>query len=92
MADQPASRLRRQRYPMPETVREALIERGLMDAYLARPPYQRRHAGATTTSAGSPRARRPETQAKRLAQMLEELAGGDRYMKMEYRPRRATIG
>jgi len=54
MADQAASRLQRPLYPMPDTVREALAERGLMDDYLARPPYQRRHAGATTTSAGSP--------------------------------------
>jgi len=84
---QSASRLRRERYPVPESVREQLIKRGLMDAYLARPPYQQNDYIGWIT-----RAKRPETQARRLAQMLEELAGGDRYMKMEYQPRRATIG
>lgn len=31
----------RPRHPMPDFFREALTPRGLMDAYLARPPYQR---------------------------------------------------
>ena len=87
MVGQSASRLRRERYPVPESVREQLIKRGLMDAYLARPPYQQNDYIGWIT-----RAKRPETQAKRLAQMLEELASGDLYMKMEYQPRRATIG
>ena len=33
--------LRRPLHPMPDFVRKALVERGLMDAYLNRPPYQR---------------------------------------------------
>ena len=70
---------------MPDYLSEALVERGLMDAYLARPPYQQNDYIGWIT-----RAERPETQAKRLAQMLDELAGGDRYMKMEYRPRHTT--
>ncbi|MGE5333543.1 MAG: YdeI/OmpD-associated family protein [Nitrososphaerota archaeon] len=30
------------------------------------------------------RAKRPETRQKRLAQMLDELASGDAYMRMPY--------
>ena len=41
MAKKPTSRLKRPRHPMPDDVRDALSERGLRDAYDARPPYQR---------------------------------------------------
>ena len=34
-----ASRLKRPRHEMPEYIREALLARGLMDAYRSRPPY-----------------------------------------------------
>jgi hypothetical protein len=34
------------------------------------------------------RARRPETKEKRLAQMLVELERGNKYMNMDYRPKR----
>lgn len=74
---------RRPRHPMPEFVREALERRGLTTAYGARPPYQRNDYLGWIT-----RAKRPETVAKRLEQMLEELASGDRYMKMPYEARR----
>lgn len=74
--------LRRPRYPMPEFVRGALTEAGLMKAYEKRPPYQRNDYVGWIT-----RAKRPETRERRLAQMLDELAQGDRYMKMEYRPK-----
>jgi hypothetical protein len=70
---------------MPESVRQALDEHQLMEAYRRRPPYQRNDYIGWITSA-----RRKETREKRLAQMLDELAGGDRYMKMAYRPRRTT--
>ena len=40
MNKQTPSRLKRPIYPMPDFVRQALTERGLMDAYRARPPYQ----------------------------------------------------
>ena len=66
---------------MPEFVREALAGRGLMEAYQERPPYQRNDYLGWIT-----RAKRKETREKRLAQMLDELAGGDRYMGMTYRP------
>lgn len=67
---------------MPADVREALTRHGLVQAYRARPPYQRNDYIGWIT-----RARRPETRARRLAQMLEELTAGDRYMRMPYRPR-----
>jgi uncharacterized protein YdeI (YjbR/CyaY-like superfamily) len=67
---------------MPEYIREALKSRGVMDAYNARPPYQRNDYIGWIT-----RARRIETQEKRLNQMLEELETGDVYMKMKWRPK-----
>ena len=73
----------RPRYPMPEFMRQALATRGLMDAYLARPAYQRNDYIGWIT-----RAKQKATQEKRLAQMLDELASGDLYMKMAYRPKR----
>ncbi len=71
---------RRPRYPMPDFVRDALLRRHLMEAYQARPPYQRNDYVGWIT-----RAKKPETQERRLAQMLDVLAGGDRYMNMRYR-------
>jgi len=67
---------------MPKFVRDALVKNELMTAYKARPPYQQNDYVGWIT-----RAKRPETQEKRLAQMLEELARGDRYMKMAYNAR-----
>jgi uncharacterized protein YdeI (YjbR/CyaY-like superfamily) len=67
---------------MPRYVREALERRGLMGAFEQRPPYQRNDYLGWIG-----RAKRPETREKRLAQMLDELAGGDRYMNMAYRAR-----
>ena len=77
------SRLKRKRNPMPRFVRDALIEADLMAAYKARPPYQQNDYIGWIA-----RAKRPETKKKRLAQMLEELAKGNRYMKMKYNARR----
>jgi uncharacterized protein YdeI (YjbR/CyaY-like superfamily) len=72
----------RPRYPMPEFIREALESRGVMEAYSARPPYQRNDYIGWIT-----RAKRVETQEKRLNQMLEELEKGGVYMKMKWRPK-----
>jgi uncharacterized protein YdeI (YjbR/CyaY-like superfamily) len=69
----------RPRYPMPEFFCEALESRGLMEAYRDRPPYQQNDYIGWIT-----RAKRPETQEKRLNQMLDELKKGDVYMKMEW--------
>ena len=65
--------------PMPAEVRQALEARALVDAYQARPPFQRNDYLGWIT-----RARKPETRQKRLAQMLDELEDGDIYMKMRW--------
>ena len=74
--------LKRSRYPMPDFVKEALLERDLMDAYRDRPAYQQNDYIGWIT-----RAKYQETIKNRLAQMLEELESGNRYMKMAYRPK-----
>ena len=63
----------RARYPMPEYIREALESRGLLQAY-----QRNDYIGWIT------RAKRPETQEKRLNQMLKELEKGDVYMNMAW--------
>ncbi|TJZ73590.1 hypothetical protein FAZ21_10065 [Chitiniphilus eburneus] len=66
---------------MPGAIRQALVEPGLLAAYEARPPYQRNDYLAWIA-----RARRDATRDQRIRQMLDELAGGGRYMKMAWRP------
>ena len=79
-ARQPVSRkLKRPVLPMPDAIREALTSRDPMGAYEARPPYQRNDYISWVT-----RARRPETQEKRLETMLRELASGAGYMGLAY--------
>ncbi len=73
----------RPRYPMPDFIREMLESHGMMDAYRARPPYQQNDYIGWIT-----RARRVETQEKRINQMLEELEKGNVYMNMDWRPGR----
>ena len=73
---------RRPRHEMPDFIRDALLEHGLDEAYRGRPPYQRNDYIGWIAGA-----KREETRRKRLNQMLDELRGGDRYMKMSYRPR-----
>jgi uncharacterized protein YdeI (YjbR/CyaY-like superfamily) len=75
--------LARPRHPMPDFVREALAERGLGGAYAARPPYQRNDYIGWIAGA-----KQEATRRRRLDQMLAELAAGDRYMKMPWRPGR----
>lgn len=77
---QPGSR---PRHPMPAFVREALAERGLAGAYAARPPYQRNDYIGWIAGA-----KQEATRRRRLDRMLAELAAGDRYMKMAWRPGR----
>ena len=74
--------MKRPRYPIPDFVRDALTDRGLMDAYRERPPYQQNDYVGWIN-----RAKRPETVTKRLQQMLAELESGDLYMKMKHKPR-----
>lgn len=70
----------RARYEMPDLLRTALEARGLMDAYLARPPYQRNDYIGWVT-----RAKLEATRQKRLNQMLDELERGGVYMKMKWK-------
>lgn len=78
-------KLKRALNPMPEPIRQALEAHGLMAAYEARPAYQRNDYLGWIA-----RAKLEATRRKRLVQMLDELAAGDRYMKMAYRARRAA--
>ena len=73
------SGLTREVHPMPAYVKEALQVKGLVDAYRERPAYQKNDYIGWIT-----RAKREATRQKRLAQMLEELERGDKYMKMDY--------
>jgi uncharacterized protein YdeI (YjbR/CyaY-like superfamily) len=66
---------------MPGFVQEALEARALTEAYHTRPAYQRNDYIGWIT-----RAKRPEIQQKRLAQMLDELATGGVYRNMMYAP------
>ncbi|MFT4125179.1 MAG: YdeI/OmpD-associated family protein [Gordonia sp. (in: high G+C Gram-positive bacteria)] len=69
----------RPRHPMPNDVLAALTEAGVLDAYHERPPYQRNDYLGWIE-----RAKRPETRAKRIAQMLAELSRGGVYMGMRH--------
>ncbi len=66
---------------MPDFVRRALEDRNLLDAYEARPWYQRNDYLGWII-----RAKRDETVNRRLQQMLDELEAGNRYMNMAYKP------
>jgi hypothetical protein len=60
--------------PMPGNVHAALVKRKLMDAYLARPEYQKHdYLKAIAAAHGAP------AKQKLLDQMLAELASGDTY-------------
>lgn len=64
---------------MPAFVKDALEGRGLMDAYLERPPYQQNdYLGWISCG------KREQTRHRRLSQMLDELEQGDIYMKMKW--------
>ena len=82
MAEQDWSKLKRERLPMPNDVRERLEELDLMQAYRSRPPYQQNDYLGWIA-----RAKRPATREKRIGQMLAELEKGDVYMKMDWKPK-----
>ena len=71
---------------MPPEVEQALREHGLIEAYQARPDYQRNDYLGWIN-----RARRPETKQRRLEQMLSELERGDVYMKMAWQSARRAL-
>lgn len=72
-------RLVRELQPMPDFVRAAISERGLMEQYDGRPAYQRNDYLMWIN-----KAQRGDTKFKRLAQMLEELEAGGVYMRMKW--------
>jgi uncharacterized protein YdeI (YjbR/CyaY-like superfamily) len=73
-------RLQRPRQPMSEDIESLLKDRGLKDAYLARPPYQRNDYLGWIAQAAQ-----DWTRQKRIEQMLLELEAGNVYMKMPWR-------
>ena len=79
-ADIDSSRMKRDIYPMPEEIREALEARGVMAAYHARPAYQQNDYVGWIT-----RARLEVTRQKRLNQMFDELEAGGVYMHMKWK-------
>ncbi len=79
-ADIDISRMKRPIHQMPDEIRAAIEARRLMAAYRARPAYQQNDYVGWIG-----RAKLPATQAKRLAQMLDELEQGGVYMHMEWK-------
>jgi uncharacterized protein YdeI (YjbR/CyaY-like superfamily) len=77
--------LQRARHAVPEFVRAALDDAGLMTAYHARPTYQQNDYIGWIT-----RAEKIETRERRLAQMLDELREGGVYMGMAHGPSRKS--
>jgi uncharacterized protein YdeI (YjbR/CyaY-like superfamily) len=73
------SGLKRSINTMPEFVRQALEESGLMDDYKNRPAYQQNDYVGWIN-----RAKQQDTKEKRLRQMLDELRVGGVYMKMSH--------
>lgn len=65
---------------MPDFVRSELSKQGVLKSFNERPPYQRNDYIGWIC-----RAKRKETQIKRLIQMIDELKGGKLYMKMVWR-------
>lgn len=66
---------------MPDFVRKALKERGLMKDYKKRPAYQQNDYIGWINQA-----KREKTKKRRLHQMLDELEAGGVYMKMKHPP------
>jgi uncharacterized protein YdeI (YjbR/CyaY-like superfamily) len=82
MGAEQALRLKRPRYEMPDSIRDALLEHRLMEACRSRPPYQQYDYIGWIAHA-----KRRATKDKRLAQMLTELSRGDTNRNMDFRPR-----
>lgn len=78
-ADVDTSRMTRKIHEMPDDIRAALEDGKLMAAYRERPAYQQNDYVGWIT-----RSKLPATRAKRLAQMLDELAAGGLYMHMTW--------
>lgn len=66
---------------MPDFIRQALEEGGVMQDYESRPAYQQNDYIGWIL-----RAKRQETREKRVLQMVRELAKGGVYMNMSHTP------
>jgi uncharacterized protein YdeI (YjbR/CyaY-like superfamily) len=75
------SKLKRPIHPIPDFVKKAIEDRGLMEDYKNRPVYQQNDYIGWIN-----RAKRQETKQKRLNQMLDELEIGGLYMNMSHPP------
>ena len=82
MSEVDFSNLQRPIHPMPDFVREALHNSGLMEQYQQRPAYQQNDYIGWIN-----RAKRQATKEKRLRQRLDELERGDVYMRMDWGPK-----
>jgi uncharacterized protein YdeI (YjbR/CyaY-like superfamily) len=71
--------LTREIHPIPDDIRRLLHDRGLWEAYQARPPYQQNDYLGWIEQA-----KREDTRDKRIMQMLDELEVGGLYMKMRW--------
>jgi len=71
---------KRPRHSIPSDVSERLKSSRALTAYRKRPPYQRNDYIGWIVAAKT-----PETRAKRIHQMVDELKRGDVYMKMAWR-------
>lgn len=74
---------RRPTHPMPAEVLARLDREGVFEDYRARPRHQQNDYLGWIAHAV-----RPETKAKRLDQMIDELHQGGVYMGMEHKPSR----
>lgn len=75
------------RQPMPGNVRTALDKRTLMDAYLARPDYQKAEYLKWIAVAAGPAAKQ-----KRIDQMLDELEKGNLFKGEPWTPPQKPAG
>jgi len=71
--------LKRTKNPMPDFVKKALIDNKLMQSFSERPAYQQNDYIGWIT-----RAKKEDTKAKRLSQMIYELEIGGAYMNMKH--------
>jgi uncharacterized protein YdeI (YjbR/CyaY-like superfamily) len=76
-----STKLKRDKYSMPDYIKQALEENDVASDYELRPAYQKNDYIGWIE-----RAKRPETKEKRLKQMLNELKIGGIYMKMQHPP------
>lgn len=73
------SKPKRKRYLIPEYVKLALVKESVLNLYQSRPAYQQNDYIGWIE-----RAKRPETQSRRLSQMLSELKAGNLYMNTRW--------